>query len=114
MPAPMPEPALAVDGSPTLTRTLDRTLTPVFGAAMTLSAALLFLVQPMAAKLLLPTFGGSPAVWSTALLFFQVALLGAYGYAHVATRRLRTRHRAVVHLALALVPLVVLPMRLPP
>ena len=63
-----------------------------------LSAFLLFLVEPMIGKALLPWFGGTPAVWSTVMLFFQVLLTG--GYAYAAWLSHRTRSRGILHLAL--------------
>jgi hypothetical protein len=75
---------------------------------VTLGAFLLFLVQPMAARFLLPWFGGAPSVWSTCLLFFQAALLAGYGYAHV-TRRLGPRRQAQVHIALLVLSIATLP-----
>ena len=60
----------------------------VFGVAIFLSAALLFAVQPMFTKMVLPTLGGSPQVWSVAMVFFQTALLAGYAYAHLITRNL--------------------------
>ena len=65
-----------------------------------LSALLLFLVEPMAAKRLLPSFGGTPAVWTVSMLFFQSVLLAGYLYAHSLTSRLATRTQVVVHLFL--------------
>ena len=59
-----------------------------------LSAALVFLVQPMFAKFVLPLYGSTPAVWNTSLVFFQAALLAAYLYAHVSTQRLGVRRQA--------------------
>src|SRR5580658_545443 len=59
----------------------------LFGGAVFLASFLLFLVEPMAAKQLLPSLGGSAAVWITCLVFFQTALLCAYLYAHWLTRR---------------------------
>lgn len=77
-------------------------------ASIFLSAFLLFLVQPMIAKMELPLFGGSPAVWTTCLLFFQGLLLIGYGYSHwLAKRRLATQ--IAVHGVLVLVPLFFLP-----
>ncbi len=73
------------------------------------SAFLLFLVQPMVARMLLPGFGGSPAVWSTALVFYQAALLAGYAYAHWNATRLAPRWRTPVHLAVVLVPVLLLP-----
>ena len=54
----------------------------VFAAAIFLSAALLFAVQPMFTKMVLPRLGGTPAVWSVAMVFFQAVLLAGYAYAH--------------------------------
>jgi len=81
--------------------------TPLVAAAA-LGAFLLFLVQPMAARFILPWFGGAPTVWSACLLFFQIALLAGYGYAHV-TRRLALATQARLHLALLVVAIVALP-----
>jgi hypothetical protein len=77
-------------------------------AAIGLGAFLLFLVQPMAARFILPWFGGGPTVWSTCLLFFQVALLAGYGYAHV-SRRLSLKRQAQLHLALLFLAALTLP-----
>ncbi len=66
-------------------------------ATVFLSSALLFVVQPMAAKLLLPRFGGAAGVWLTAMLFFQAALLAGYLYAHAAIGRLPPRSQAALH-----------------
>lgn len=74
-----------------------------------LSSALLFLVEPMFAKMVLPYLGGAPNVWNTCMLFFQVALLGGYAYAHVVMSRLAARRQVPTHLALLLLPLLVLP-----
>lgn len=73
-----------------------------------LSAFLLFMVQPMMGKLLLPWFGGAPAVWTTCMLFFQVALLAGYGYAHFLSSLLRPRSQAWLHAALLLVAGIVM------
>ncbi len=73
------------------------------------SAFLLFLLQPIIAKQILPWFGGSAAVWTTCLVFFQVALLAGYAYADVTTRRLKPRTQAALHGALLIASLVVLP-----
>src|SRR6188508_1079443 len=77
-------------------------------AAIGLGAFLLFLVQPMAARFILPWFGGGPAVWSTCLLFFQTALLAGYAYAHL-TRRLGLARQARLHLALLFLAALTLP-----
>ncbi|MBI2362408.1 MAG: hypothetical protein HYV15_03375, partial [Elusimicrobia bacterium] len=73
--------------------------TALFAAASLANALLLFLVQPMTAKALLPLFGGTAAVWTACMLFYQAALLAGYAYAH-ALRRLSPRAEAAVHLAL--------------
>jgi hypothetical protein len=77
--------------------------------AVFLSAALLFLVEPMFGKMVLPLLGGSPAVWTTCMLFFQGALLLGYLYAHVAPRWLRPRWHKPLHIALLLLSLLALP-----
>jgi hypothetical protein len=84
----------------------------LFAVTSFVTAALLFLVQPMVGKMVLPAFGGSPQVWTTAMLFFQVALLVGYGYTHLATNRLTPRLQPRLHLVLAIMPLVVLPIAL--
>jgi len=86
-----------------------------FAVTIFLSAFLLFQVQPLASKRILPWFGGSPAVWTTCVLFFQVALLAGYVYAHLISTRLGRRaqvrtHLAVLALAAAAVPLLFLPL----
>jgi hypothetical protein len=73
------------------------------------SAFLLFCVQPMAARALVPLLGGSSSVWSACLVFFQSALLLGYGYAHAASRWLGPRRHAPLHVGVALLPLLVLP-----
>ena len=73
------------------------------------SAFLLFLVQPVIAKQILPWFGGSAAVWTTCLVFFQVALLAGYTYSDLTTRKLKPRVQVMLHLALLTASLAVLP-----
>jgi hypothetical protein len=73
---------------------------PLFAATILLSAFLLFVVQPILAKQILPWFGGGSAVWAVCLAFFQVGLLAGYAYAHASTRRLTPRQQGVLHLAL--------------
>src|SRR5215813_10004725 len=90
-------------------RAFERTLTLLFGAATIVSAWLLFLVQPMFAKMVLPRLGGSPAVWNTCVVFFQATLLAGYLYAHLTTRWLGVRRQAMVHLGVLLLPLIALP-----
>src|SRR5258708_24191982 len=72
-------------------------LLATFTAAITLSAALLFMVQPMVTKMVLPRFGGAPSVWSLAIVFFQTVLLAGYSYAHVLTRIPGPSSRATPH-----------------
>ncbi len=81
----------------------------LYAAAIFFSAFLVFLVQPIIAKLILPWFGGAAAVWITCLLFFQVALLGGYLYAHLLVRRLSPRLQSRMHLVLLGASLLVLP-----
>lgn len=85
----------------------------LYSATMAVSAALVFLVQPMFARFVLPLAGGTPAVWATAMAFFTTVLLLAYVYAHWTTRRLGARRQAIVHLLVAAVPLATLPVGLP-
>src|SRR5579863_9025793 len=80
----------------------------LFGATILLSAFLLFQLQPLIAKLILPWFGGSAAVWTTCMLFFQMALLGGYAYAHW-LRGLDGRAATIVHLVLLVCSLLFLP-----
>ena len=85
---------------PTQVATSGRALLlATFTAAITLSAALLFMVQPMFTKMVLPRFGGAPSVWSVAIVYFQTALLAGYAYAHVLTRYAGPRASVVIHLA---------------
>jgi hypothetical protein len=71
----------------------------LFGATIFLSAFLLFEVQLITAKRLLPWFGGAPAVWTTCEVFFQVVLLGGYAYAHLLSGRATPRRQFVIHLS---------------
>ena len=73
-----------------------------------LSAFLLFEVQPLIAKYILPWFGGAPAVWTTCMLFFQVLLLGGYAYAHLMTRRLQLGAQKWLHLLVLLASVLLL------
>ncbi len=84
---------------------------PIFAVAIFLSAFLLFQVQPVIARYILPWYGGSPAVWTTCLLFFQCGLLGGYAYAHALVSFLRERRKLQVgiHLGLLAISLIVLP-----
>ncbi|MBZ5640003.1 MAG: fused MFS/spermidine synthase [Acidobacteriia bacterium] len=86
---------------------------PLYLLATLLSALLLFTVEPMVAKMLLPLLGGSPAVWNTCMLFYQAVLLAGYAYAHLLSRRLATRTQAAVHAAVLALPILLLPLGLP-
>lgn len=88
--------------------TLMALLTFLYACVVFLSAFLLFLVQPMVAKQLLPVLGGSAAVWTTCLVFFQTALLLGYVYADFVARRLRPRAQALTHVTLLAVALATL------
>lgn len=85
----------------------------LWSATIFLSAFLLFLVQPMMGKMILPMLGGTPAVWNTCMLFYQATLLAGYGYVHVMTSKIELQHQVAVHLALLLVPVLMLPIGLP-
>lgn len=82
-------------------------------ATIFLGALLLFLVQPMVGRMLLPLLGGAPAVWNTAMVFYQAVLLAGYAYAHFASKYLGVRRQAVVHAGLLLLPVLVLPIGIP-
>jgi hypothetical protein len=81
----------------------------LFASTIALSAFLLFLVQPIIAKQILPWFGGSAAVWTTCMVFFQFTLLAGYFYADTMVRKVAPRRQAVVHTSLLLLSLAVLP-----
>jgi len=79
----------------------DNILRFIFAASIFLSAFLLFQIQPIIAKVILPWFGGSPAVWTTVMLFFQVLLTGGYAYAYWLVGRVRIPHQSLTHSLLA-------------
>ncbi len=81
----------------------------LYSATLFLSAALLFVVEPMIGKMVLPLLGGVPAVWNTCMVFFQSVLLLGYLYAHLSTRWLTARRQALMHLGIILFPLALLP-----
>ena len=85
----------------------------LFTVTTFVSALLLFSIQPMFAKMVLPVLGGSPSVWAVALCFFQGALLAGYCYAHLVIRLLGARNSGFVHLVVCLLAFVVLPIGLP-
>ena len=100
-----PPPAPAPPGRPAA----GRASIPLFCATVFLSAFLLFLVQPLIGRFVLPWFGSSPGVWATCLLFFQVLLLGGYAYAHLLASRFSPRRQATDHLVLLGLVLLTLP-----
>ena len=81
----------------------------LLGTLTLLGSFLLFLVQPIEGRLILPRFGGGAAVWTTTLLFFQTALLAGYGYSHVLSLVGSRRRQAMVHVALVLLSTLALP-----
>lgn len=80
-----------------------------YGITLFVSACLLFLIQPMAGKMLLPLYGGTPAIWNACMVFFQATLLIGYGYAHLTIKYLGSRLQAKLHLFLMLTALLILP-----
>ena len=84
-----------------------------FAATLFASALLLFSVQPMFAKLVLPKLGGSPSVWAVSMCFFQAMLLAGYGYAYILNRYLDDRRAVMVHLSLLAATCLALPFGLP-
>lgn len=81
----------------------------LFALTIFAAASLVFLLEPLLGKMLLPTFGGAPAVWNVCMAFFQAVLLAAYGYAHWLTRLPAPRIQFIVHLAVLVLPWLVLP-----
>jgi hypothetical protein len=86
----------------------------LYSVTMFAGATLLFVVQPMVGKMILPLLGGTPAVWSTCMVFFQATLLGGYAYAHASTAWLGVRRQMLLHLVLLALPLAVLPLAVNP
>ena len=84
----------------------------LFACTLFLSSSLLFLVQPMMAKMILPLLGGTPAVWNTCMVFFQATLLLGYLYVHAITRWLRFRQQALLHAVLLVGSMLTLPIAL--
>src|SRR6202163_692821 len=87
-------------------------LLTTYVAAIFVSAALLFAVQPMFTKMVLPQLGGAASVWSVAMVFFQTALLAGYAYAHLLTRFAPARASVVIHLAVMVVACFALPLHI--
>ena len=87
-------------------------LVVVYTTAIFLSAAMLFALQPMFTKMVLPALGGSPSIWSVAMVFFQALLLAGYAYAHVLATRVSQRRAALIHLAVLALAAASLPIAL--
>lgn len=87
-------------------------LLAIFAVAIFVSAALLFAVQPMFTKMVLPQLGGAAAVWSVALVFFQTALLAGYAYAHLITRLVPGRRSLLIHIAVNVIACFALPLHI--
>ena len=85
----------------------------VFASTLFMSAALLFLLEPMFAKMVLPYLGGSPEVWNTCVVFFQATMLAGYVYAHVLSRSLPVRGQVAVHVLLLIAVSMALPVVIP-
>src|SRR5215207_3137024 len=87
----------------------NKNLPLVFSLTVFVSAVLLFWVQPLVAKMLLPLLGGTQAVWNTCMLFFQAVLLAGYCYVYALDRWLGVRRQAVIHVSLLLLAAIFLP-----
>ena len=106
--APTVDAATSASDQPTSAR--NRLVLAVYTAAIFVSALLLFSVQPLFTKMVLPRLGGSPAVWSVAMVFFQSLLLAGYAYAHLL---MQIRNRTIpvaAHLVLLVIALLTLPL----
>src|SRR5258707_14736206 len=111
----IPPPALAgsqagafMTAEPSAAR--SRLILIVYTAAIFVSALLLFSVQPLFTKMVLPRLGGSPAVWSVGVVFFQSLLLGGYAYAHYLMQLRNRMIPVIVHLVLLVIALLTLPL----
>src|SRR5579863_85764 len=104
-----PEPSGSAPPAPTPAAHLPWGVLALYSLTVFLSAFLLFQVEPLIAKIILPWFGGAAAVWSTCMLFFQILLFGGYAYAHLTTSHLTPRKQAVLHAVLLAVACAALP-----
>ncbi len=87
-------------------------LIALFALTLFAGSALIFVVEPMFAKMVLPLLGGSPAVWNTCVVFFQTGLLAGYAYAHLLSTKLSVRRQAIAHGVLVLLAMATLPVAL--
>lgn len=85
----------------------------LFSATLFCSATLLFLLEPMVGKMILPLLGVTRAVWNTCLVFYQLVLLLGYSYAHFSTQWLGLRRQSLLHLLLMAMPVFLLPVGIP-
>src|SRR5215469_8210441 len=108
----MTAPELPANGMTRTASSAYSLLLPAFFAAILMSAALLFAVQPMFTKMVLPRLGGAAAVWSVAMVFFQATLLAGYAYAHLLTRFAPGPGSILIHLAVLLIACLALPLHL--
>src|SRR6476659_8465252 len=92
----------------TYTNSRSRGLAFVYAATIFVSAFLLFQIQPMISKAILPWFGGTPAVWTVCLLFFQSLLFAGYAYAHFTSAWLRPGGHALLHVVALIVAVALL------
>jgi len=95
-------------------RLASSTVVPLFAATLFLSGFLLFLVEPMAAKMVLPILGGAPMVWNGCVVFFQLVMLAGYGYAYLASQSLPLRRHVIVQGFVLVAPTLVLPFMIAP
>src|SRR3954452_18699721 len=100
---------MAIQDSPVALDARLRLAPALFAVTLFASALLLFAVQPMFTKMVLPILGGAPSVWSVAMVFFQGALLAGYAYAHLLARTLPVGRAAFVHLGMLAVAALTLP-----
>lgn len=101
--------ATSAASEPLVIRASGTVLRAAFAATLFLSAALLFVIEPMVAKMLLPFLGGAPAVWTTCMVFFQTVLLGGYLYAHASSTRLSLHNQTMIHFALIVLSAIFVP-----
>ncbi|MBM4312979.1 MAG: hypothetical protein FJ122_03560, partial [Deltaproteobacteria bacterium] len=96
-----------------LGRLFFTSLPVLFSLTLFMSAGFLFLVELMIAKMILPLLGGTPAVWNTCMMFFQVILLAGYGYAHISGTKAGITRQILIHLTILLAACIALPIAIP-
>jgi hypothetical protein len=102
-----------MQGAHVTTTSSPSSLAVLFTLTILLSALLLFFVQPLYTRMVLPQIGGAAAVWTTAMLFFQAVLILGYAYAHLSSRHLAPRVQLVLHVGLLILALAFLPLAIP-